>query len=72
MDEDAADDDDEDEEDEGEEGAAGRPYVVVRPSLSVDHLSEIPCGPCPVQAQCEPGGVISPETCVYFTKWLEF
>ena len=70
-DEDAADDED-DEDDEGEDGSAGRPYMIVPPSLSVDHLSEVPCGACTVQAQCEPGGVVSPETCVYFAKWLEF
>ena len=64
----AEEEDDEDDED----GGTGRKYSIVRPSLSMDKLTEIPCGACPVEAQCEPGGVVSPETCVYFSKWLEF
>ncbi|KAL9235047.1 hypothetical protein vseg_009847 [Gypsophila vaccaria] len=35
-------------------------------------LASIPCGACPRINQCSPDGVISPVTCVYFTKWLEF
>jgi len=27
------------------------------------------CGVCPVFDQCAPGGIISPETCVYFPHW---
>ncbi|GJZ52229.1 DNA-directed RNA polymerase III subunit RPC6-like protein [Tanacetum coccineum] len=32
----------------------------------------IPCGVCPRIRQCTPDGLISPSTCVYFNKWLEF
>lgn len=35
-------------------------------------LTNIPCGICPVLHECSPGGLISPETCVYFNDWLSF
>ncbi|XP_076909696.1 uncharacterized protein LOC143567061 [Bidens hawaiensis] len=35
-------------------------------------LVSIPCGVCPRIRQCTPDGLISPSTCVYFTKWLDF
>jgi len=35
-------------------------------------LTEFPCGMCPLMDRCSENGIISPQTCVYFTKWLEF
>ncbi|ESQ31918.1 hypothetical protein EUTSA_v10005351mg [Eutrema salsugineum] len=35
-------------------------------------FASVPCGVCPHVALCSPGGVISPTTCVYFQKWLDF
>jgi DNA-directed RNA polymerase III subunit RPC6 len=35
-------------------------------------LTQSPCGRCPVFKQCRPGGVVSPETCVYLDDWLKF
>lgn len=35
-------------------------------------MVSIPCGVCPRIRQCTPDGLISPSTCVYFKKWLEF
>ncbi len=35
-------------------------------------FTDIPCGLCPVMDQCTDDGVISPATCVYYNKWLEF
>ncbi|KAL0890564.1 hypothetical protein Bca101_014547 [Brassica carinata] len=32
----------------------------------------VPCGVCPHIGLCTPDGVISPTTCVYFQKWLDF
>ncbi|KAF1816698.1 RNA polymerase Rpc34 [Eremomyces bilateralis CBS 781.70] len=32
--------------------------------------TEAPCGRCPVFEMCVSGGLVSPETCVYFEKWL--
>ncbi|CAK7356911.1 unnamed protein product [Dovyalis caffra] len=35
-------------------------------------MASIPCGVCPRISHCTPDGVISPKTCVYYTKWLDF
>ncbi|ESR64042.1 hypothetical protein CICLE_v100094942mg, partial [Citrus x clementina] len=35
-------------------------------------LASVPCGVCPQINFCTPDGVISPKTCVYYTKWLDF
>lgn len=35
-------------------------------------LASIPCGVCPRIGLCTPDGVISPITCEYYTKWLDF
>lgn len=32
----------------------------------------VPCGVCPVIHECTPDGIISPKTCLYFDKWLDF
>lgn len=79
--------DDDDEVGDGgagfDDGAGGdgdpseRVYVVVRKSLAhqpahADHLTSVPCGTCPVMASCKPGGIVSPETCVYMSHWLQW
>lgn len=38
---------------------------------AVNQLSVVPCGKCPVFHDCVPGGVISPQNCVYMTEWLK-
>ncbi|KAK9101994.1 hypothetical protein Sjap_019248 [Stephania japonica] len=38
----------------------------------VGAFTSIPCGVCPRIHECSPDGIISPVTCVYYTKWLEF
>ncbi|KAK9208202.1 hypothetical protein WN944_000556 [Citrus x changshan-huyou] len=35
-------------------------------------LASVPCGVCPQINICTPDGVISPKTCVYYTKWEAF
>ncbi|KAJ7969126.1 DNA-directed RNA polymerase III subunit RPC6 [Quillaja saponaria] len=35
-------------------------------------MASIPCGVCPRISHCTPDGIISPTTCVYYTKWLDF
>lgn len=35
-------------------------------------MASIPCGVCPRIHQCTPDGIISPQTCVYYNKWLDF
>ncbi|XP_048140170.1 DNA-directed RNA polymerase III subunit rpc6 [Rhodamnia argentea] len=38
----------------------------------VGAMASIPCGVCPRIAHCTPGGIISPTTCEYYRKWLDF
>lgn len=38
----------------------------------VGALAPIPCGVCPQISLCAPDGIISPKTCVYYKKWLDF
>lgn len=47
-----------------------RPALLVKPDHSP--FTSMPCGVCPVFNECKPGGRVSPETCIYFDKWLEF
>ncbi|XP_061353416.1 uncharacterized protein LOC133298171 [Gastrolobium bilobum] len=35
-------------------------------------MASIPCGVCPRIKFCAPNGVVSPTTCVYYQKWLDF
>ncbi|XP_071721630.1 uncharacterized protein [Rutidosis leptorrhynchoides] len=35
-------------------------------------MASIPCGVCIQISRCTPDGIISPNTCVYYTKWLDF
>ncbi|KAL6972847.1 hypothetical protein U1Q18_027021 [Sarracenia purpurea var. burkii] len=35
-------------------------------------MASIPCGVCPRINQCTPDGIISPKTCEYYKKWLDF
>ncbi|CAI0556683.1 unnamed protein product [Linum tenue] len=45
-------------------GAAAEPRIGA--------MASMPCGVCPRIRSCTPDGVVSPSTCVYFQKWLEF
>eukprot|EP00656_Telonema_subtile_P041774 TRINITY_DN4705_c0_g1_i1.p1 TRINITY_DN4705_c0_g1~~TRINITY_DN4705_c0_g1_i1.p1 ORF type:complete len:311 (-),score=66.50 TRINITY_DN4705_c0_g1_i1:44-976(-) len=51
--------------------------TLYRPArLNTDSIGEgvmaLPCGVCPVAKQCKVGGLISPTTCEYLDKWLDF
>lgn len=35
-------------------------------------MASIPCGVCPRINSCTPDGIISPRTCEYYQKWLDF
>ncbi|KAG5587589.1 hypothetical protein H5410_048023 [Solanum commersonii] len=41
-------------------------------SKTIAPMASIPCGACSRINQCTPNGVISPQTCGYYTKWLNF
>lgn len=45
---------------------------VTHEPLKTTALTSMPCGVCPVAADCTPDGVISPATCVYYQHWLAF
>ena len=32
-------------------------------------ITQTPCGACPVFSECKDGGIISPQTCIYFNDW---
>lgn len=59
-----------DEVEDGDGVISYRPALLVKPDNSP--FTSMPCGVCPVFNECKPGGVVSPETCVYFDKWLDF
>ncbi|CAK9314700.1 unnamed protein product [Citrullus colocynthis] len=44
----------------------------VKGELKTGAMASIPCGVCPRISHCTPDGIISPRTCVYYTKWLDF
>lgn len=46
-------------------------YRPMRETPAVNHLTSVPCVWCPVFRSCVPGGVISPEKCLYMTEWLK-
>lgn len=52
-------------------GDGGDYFRHVQPTPAVNHLASIPCGSCPVFHDCVPGGVISPQNCVYMGDWLK-
>ncbi len=52
---------------------SGEVRYKLRKSVShFNHLTSMPCGTCPVFDVCSDGGSISPATCVYMAKWLDF
>jgi DNA-directed RNA polymerase III subunit RPC6 len=46
-------------------------YKISRNNTYMNHLTDTPCGICPVIRQCSDGGVISPTTCQYMSEWLK-
>ena len=46
-------------------------YKCSRTIRTENYLTASPCGVCPVIAQCTDGGIVSPATCVYLTKWMD-
>ena len=67
-------DDDEDDDDDYDD--EGRYFVVPRldhkPRYEVDKSTETPCGMCRIKDKCAPGGLVSPQACVYLQAWMDF
>jgi len=57
-----------------DERVSHRGYILVKGGRggAADHVTSTPCGVCPVAAKCEPGGLISPTSCIYISQWMEF
>ena len=55
-----------------------RPLAVPQPTQALlktpesNAFTALPCGVCPVISECEEGGKISPQTCIYYSHWLNF
>jgi hypothetical protein len=32
-------------------------------------IVNVPCGICPALKVCQPGNIISPQNCIYFSQW---
>jgi len=47
-------------------------YKLTRISLPKNGLTSTPCGICPVFDACSDEGDITPITCIYLPKWLEY
>ena len=47
-------------------------YKSVRPIVDSAPVVRNPCGICPVFKDCHEDGLITPETCIYLNKWLDF
>lgn len=47
-------------------------YKLKQREEKVGAMASIPCGACPRINHCAPDGIISPTTCQYYTKWLDF
>lgn len=47
-------------------------YRSIKPMLDSSPVVRNPCGICPVFKDCHDDGLITPETCIYLNKWLDF
>lgn len=52
--------------------AGERVFRVASKVPVMDYMTAAPCGVCPVFDECTEGGVISPATCPYLSKWLSY
>jgi DNA-directed RNA polymerase III subunit RPC6 len=56
-----------------EDHTAGEQMIkLARQPHAHNHLTEVPCGKCPVYDACGDVGDITPVTCPYFQRWLDF
>lgn len=55
-----------------ENGSKQNFYRSAKPMLESSPVVRNPCGICPVFKDCHDDGLITPETCIYLNKWLDF
>ncbi|XP_060171068.1 uncharacterized protein LOC132602065 [Lycium barbarum] len=46
-------------------------YLIARGPKTIGNMASIPCSACPRISKCTPNGIISPKTCVFYTRWLK-
>ena len=56
----------------GESGSKQNLYRSVKPIIDSAPIIRNPCGICPVFNDCHDEGLITPKTCIYLNKWLDF
>ncbi len=52
-------------------GTHKKMYKASKSLRTPHHLTDTPCGVCPVMSQCCEGGIVSPAGCPYMTAWLD-
>jgi DNA-directed RNA polymerase III subunit RPC6 len=55
-----------------ENGIKQNLYRSIKSILDASPVVRNPCGICPVFNDCHDEGVITPKTCIYLNKWLDF
>ncbi len=55
-----------------ENGAKQNLYKSVKPIIDSTPFVRNPCGICPIFNDCHDDGLITPSTCIYLNKWLDF
>ncbi|XP_039258697.1 DNA-directed RNA polymerase III subunit RPC6-like [Styela clava] len=56
----------------GTKDGTNKLYKAVHSLVEATDMTRAPCAVCPVFDQCRPGGVVSPEKCVYMSEWMEY
>lgn len=57
-------------EEDLEAGCTTYYYRALAKLVESSGVMRTPCGQCPYQHECRPGAVISPEKCLYLTRWF--
>jgi len=47
-------------------------YRAIKPMFESSSIVRTSCGICPVFKDCHDDGLITPKTCIYLNKWLDF
>ncbi len=55
-----------------ENGAKQNMYRSMKSIIDSAPIVRNPCGICPIFDDCHDDGLITPSTCIYLTKWLDF
>nr|XP_026692415.1 DNA-directed RNA polymerase III subunit RPC6-like [Ciona intestinalis] len=53
-------------------GESKKLFKALKPLIETTDFARTPCSLCPVFNECQPGGEISPENCLYMDEWMEY